>query len=416
MPSILLAEDYDDLREMIKQMLEQEGYTVEAAANGQAASGLLHSRQFDLLILDWDLPYRSGIDVCRSFRQTGGVTPILMLTGKKGIDDKAAGFDAGADDYLTKPFHPKELAVRVKALLRRHPSFEPRSDRPQEPLIGTTISDRYLILSLLGRGSTGVIYKARHQLLNKFVALKVLHPQLAGDRESLGRFKREAQAASTLCHPNIVSVHDFGISASGLPFLVMDYLEGVSLADVIAREGHLPPLRAISIFADACDALSHAHRHGIIHRDIKPGNMMLIAGESDKEVLKILDFGIARLLDNEQARLTQTGEIVGSPMYMSPEQCLGKDVDGRSDIFSLGCVMYMTLCGSEPFVGANIFETMHKRTVQAAVPFSVMAPGLSIPACLETVVLRALNQDTNERHQSMEELKADIEKAAAQLS
>jgi CheY-like chemotaxis protein len=414
---ILIAEDYDDLREMIKDLLTQESHCVMDAPNGRVAQDMLNQDTFDLIILDWELPHVFGIDICKQFRSRGGKTPILMLTGKKDISDKEQGFDAGADDYLTKPFHPKELSARVKALLRRAASsISVNLVETPEAMVGQTISDRYEVLSLLGRGSTGLIYRAKHLFLKRDVAVKILYPQLVIDAESMARFKQEAQAVSTLNHPNIVTVYDFGILPSGLPYLAMDYSEGTTLYDVLANEDHLPPHRAVPIFLQACQALAHSHSRGVIHRDIKPSNIMLIAQPDGTEFLKIVDFGIAKLLKSEQsAQLTQDGEVLGSPLYMSPEQCLGQDLDQRSDIFSLGCVMYTTLCGKDPFVGGNIMETMYLRTVEKAKPFSQIRPDLSILTQLEKVVQKALLRHPMDRQQSMSELASELTFVAKRL-
>ena len=417
MARILIAEDYDDLREMIKDLLTQESHFVMDAPNGRVAQDMLNQDSFDLIILDWELPHVYGIDICKQFRSRGGKTPILMLTGKKDISDKEEGFDAGADDYLTKPFHPKELSARVKALLRRAASsISINLVETPEAMVGQTISDRYEVMSLLGRGSTGLIYRAKHLFLKRDVAIKILYPQLVIDAESMARFKQEAQAISTLSHPNIVTVYDFGILPSGLPYLAMDYSEGTTLYDVLNIEDHLPAHRAVPIFLQACQALAHSHSRGVIHRDIKPSNIMLIAQPDDTEFLKIVDFGIAKLLKSEQsAQLTQDGEVLGSPLYMSPEQCLGQELDQRSDIFSLGCVMYTTLCGRDPFVGGNIMETMYLRTVERPKTFGEIRPDLSIITQLEKVVQKALLRHPVDRQQSMSEVYSELMFVAKRL-
>ena len=419
MARILIAEDYDDLRELIREMLIKDSHSVEALDNGADAQEMLQSDKFDLIILDWELPKLYGIDVCKQYRLQGGKTPILMLTGKKSINDKEQGFEAGADDYLTKPFHPKELAARVKALLRRGSETTINIDLVEHPkdLVGEVIADRYEILELLGRGSTGLIYKAKHKILDRQVAIKLLYPQLVIDSESMQRFQQEAQAISKLSHPNIVTVYDFGKLGSGLPYLAMDYSDGVTLHETLAREDHLPVGRAIPLFMQACQALAHSHAHGVLHRDIKPSNIMLVNGAGNKEYLKIVDFGIAKLLKQEQSlNLTQDGEVLGSPLYMSPEQCMGNELDSRSDIFSLGCVMYVTLLGREPFVGKNIMETMYLRTAENAKPFNEKRPDLSIPQTLEAVVLKALSRQPDQRQQTMDELLGDLTDVALQIS
>jgi serine/threonine protein kinase/CheY-like chemotaxis protein len=411
---ILLAEDYDDLRDMISELLRGQEHSVEAHGNGKDAQEATESHSFDLMILDWDLPQVQGIDICRRHRATGGSTPILMLTGKKGVSDKEAAFDMGADDYLTKPFHPKELLSRVKALLRRA-STSSGGITIGELKEGSMFVDRYEVVMALGRGSTGIIYKAKHLYLNRLVALKVLHPQLIAEAESVARFKREAQAISSLNHPNVITVYDFGITPEGLPFIVMDFSGGETLMSRITSRDHLGPEECLPLFIQACDALSHAHARGVIHRDVKPGNMLIVQDENGKESLKLVDFGIAKMPQAGPAmQITQNNDVLGSPLYMSPEQCMGVQLDCRTDIFSLGCVMYTALMGREPFMGENILDTMYRRTVEDPVPFREVRPDISLPQILllEAVVFRALERDMESRYQTMDELKRDLQRLA----
>lgn len=413
---ILLAEDYDDLRDMISELLRSQQHVVEAFDNGSDAQATLLQRNFDLLILDWDLPKVLGIDICKNFRSKGGTAPVLMLTGKKGVRDKEAGFDAGADDYLTKPFHPKELLARIKALLRRGQSTAGGAIPVGELAPGTMFADRYEIIMTLGRGSTGIIYKANHCYINRLVALKVLHPQLVSETESVSRFRREAQAISSLSHPNIISIYDFGITNDGLPYLVMDFTGGETLMTRVSTRDHLEPDEALPIFIQACDALAHAHSKGVIHRDVKPGNMLIVEDPNGKDMLKLVDFGIAKVEGPQALQITQNGDVLGSPLYMSPEQCMGAQLDTRTDIFSLGCVMYTTLMGREPFVGENVLDTMYRRTVEDAKPFQVMRPDIDLPQGLEAVVFKALAREVSDRYQTMDDLRKDLETLVCALA
>jgi serine/threonine protein kinase len=282
-------------------------------------------------------------------------------------------------------------------------------DKSQQ-LIGKVLGGHYQILSPIGAGGMSAVYKARHDMLDRIVAVKIMHAHMLAQQGSLARFQQEAKAASHLAHPNIISVHDFGVSQDEQVYLVMDYLEGISLGDVLAQEGHLAPQRAVPIFIQICDALHHAHHKGIIHRDLKPSNVMLVNTESLEDVVKIVDFGIAKLLPGaaiESQRLTQTGEVFGSPIYMSPEQCTGQTLDARSDVFSLGCVMYETLCGKPPFIGQNMLETMYIRLSDKAKPFD---PELKVPKQLEAVIMIAIAREPENRYQTMLELRQDLEK------
>ncbi len=252
----------------------------------------------------------------------------------------------------------------------------------------------------------GVVYQAKHLLMNRIVAIKMLRGEQSGDEKSFERFKQEARAISVLDHPNIVSIHDFGISSQGQPYLVMDFLDGTSLNQVVTSNGPLPWQRAVQIFLQAAAALAHAHKHGILHRDIKPGNILLLSGEK-ADLVKIVDFGIAKIFDpanNASQRLTATGELLLSPVYMSPEQCVGRSLDARSDIYSLGCVMYNVLAGIPPFAGVTAAETVSKHILDTPKAFSAVHPETSVPEALEEMILKALNKDPSKRQQSMQEL------------
>lgn len=280
-----------------------------------------------------------------------------------------------------------------------------------DPLVGTVLADRYKILSVLGRGGMSIVYKARHQLMDRVVALKMLHAQLVSDPQSLNRFQLEAKAVSALNHPNIIMVYDFGITEKGLPYLVMDFLQGMSIADIIQEEGQLDVVRGVNIFIQACEGLAHAHYKNVVHRDLKPSNIMLVTGEEGESVVKIVDFGIAKLLSPDGQsiqRLTQTGEVVGSPLYMSPEQLMGHKLDARSDIYSMGCVIYESLTGKPPFLGDNVIDTMRKHLDEAPMPLKTARADLAIPEHLEHVVLKALAKEPIDRYQTMKELRDDL--------
>ncbi|MBI4533628.1 MAG: serine/threonine protein kinase, partial [Candidatus Melainabacteria bacterium] len=275
----------------------------------------------------------------------------------------------------------------------------------QDQLIGTKLADRYLILSVIGHGGMGVVYKAKHELMDRVVAIKMLQSQLISDSLSVKRFQQEARAASKLKHPNVITLFDFGVSPTGQPYLVMDYLKGISLSEVIKRDGHVGVDRCLKIFMQACSALEHAHEQGVIHRDLKPGNIMLVEEGDEKDFVKVVDFGVAKLLwgsDEEGQRLTQTGEVCGSPVYMSPEQCQGLRLDARSDIYSMGVVLYETLTGKLPLLGKTMVDTMSRHISEMPPPFSEVRPDLYIPERLESVVFKSLQKDPSDRHQTME--------------
>lgn len=284
----------------------------------------------------------------------------------------------------------------------------------EDPLIGSVLADRYKITSVLGEGGWGVVYGAVHELMKKEVAIKVLHAHYIKDETNRARFQREAQAISRLDHPNIISVHDFGMSKEGYHYLVMDLVKGTSLAAILDEEGFLEVERALALFLQIASALAHAHEQGIIHRDLKPGNIMIVAQPAGEHV-KILDFGVAKVLPQEGdhvQQLSRTGEIFGTSLYLSPEQCLAKPLDHRSDIYALGCLMYETLTGLPPHIGSNLFETLQKHVLSPVVPLRQAREGLAVPAELDAIVLRALEKDPGKRFQACAELVESLQKIA----
>jgi len=281
----------------------------------------------------------------------------------------------------------------------------------KEPRVGDIIADRYEIMGILGDGGMGKVYKARHNLMKRVVAIKMLLPHLVQSGPALKRFQQEAQAASALKHPHIMTVHDFGISDKGMPFLVMDYLEGVSLSSLLQELGALPQDRSVNIFIQACSALSHAHKNGVVHRDLKPANLMLIDFDGQPDFLMVVDFGIAKLLqpDGAAEQLTHTGEVFGSPLYMSPEQCRGKELDPRSDIYSLGCVLYRTVTGRPVFAGRDAMECMFKQVNDLPSRFGDVCPEFGLSDKLETAVFKAIAKDPEDRYQTMAEFRDALE-------
>lgn len=282
-----------------------------------------------------------------------------------------------------------------------------------DPFVGTLLADKYKIISVCGRGGMGLVYKARQQLIDRIVAIKMLKADLLGDEQSVRRFQLEAKAASRLQHPNVVTVHDFGVvESTAQPYLVMDYIEGESLAEIIKRDGRLNVRRAVPIFVQTCSALEHAHRQHVVHRDVKPSNIVLVKTEDTDDFVKVVDFGIAKLTSlsgTESMHLTKTGEVFGSPIYMSPEQCQGLALDARSDIYSLGATMYESLVGFPPLVGKTLVDTMHKHINETPPSLRATWPELCVPEGIERVIMKALEKDKELRYDSMLEMKEALE-------
>jgi len=275
------------------------------------------------------------------------------------------------------------------------------------------LGDKYEVLSLLGRGGMGAVYKVRDRSLQQIFAVKVLKSNLVEDASSVKRFEREAQAASALTHPNLVAVYDFGVGREGAPYLVMDYVDGTSLEELIKKERFIDVPHALDIFSQVAEAASYAHVRGVIHRDIKPNNILITRAESGLDFVKLIDFGIAKVLPSEARatqNLTQTGEIFGSPLYMSPEQCQGQRLDARSDIYSIGCVMYEALAGKPPFQGDNPVQTILKHINSDPTLFSELKLSYRIAPDLERVVMHCLEKQPGDRYQTADELFRDLER------
>jgi|688.fasta_scaffold131700_1 serine/threonine protein kinase len=270
------------------------------------------------------------------------------------------------------------------------------------------VGGRYEILELIGQGGAGAVYKVKHQALNKIFALKALNSGVSTDEKALRRFDAEAKTVGNLSSPYLIQVHDYGVTDSGIPYLVLDYIEGTNLADEIARLEHLDESRVLALFSMVCEGLQHAHANQIVHRDLKPSNIMLLRDEDGNEIPKIVDFGIAKRQAIENS-VTQTGEIFGTPLYMSPEQCLGKPVDARSDIYSLGCVMYEALTGVPPLAGVNPVETVLRHINDAPVPLRKACGDWKVSAEMEQVVMSCIDKDAKNRPESASLVQKNLE-------
>jgi beta-lactam-binding protein with PASTA domain/predicted Ser/Thr protein kinase len=266
------------------------------------------------------------------------------------------------------------------------------------------LSDRYEIGEILGFGGMSEVHLARDLRLHRDVAVKVLRADLARDPSFYLRFRREAQNAAALNHPAIVAVYDTGeaeTAAGPLPYIVMEYVDGVTLRDIVHTEGPMPSKRAIEVIADACQALNFSHQHGIIHRDVKPANIMI----SKAGAVKVMDFGIARALADANS-VTQTAAVIGTAQYLSPEQARGEKVDARSDVYSLGCVLYEMLTGEPPFTGDSPVAVAYQHVREDPVPPSQRHDAIAPE--LDAVVLKALAKNPDNRYQSAAEMRGDL--------
>ncbi|HMF57134.1 MAG TPA: protein kinase [Pyrinomonadaceae bacterium] len=285
-------------------------------------------------------------------------------------------------------------------------------EKTSDNLIGKTLADKYRIEELLNKGGMGAVYRGTHVLMDKTVAVKVLHPALAADDKIVARFTREAKAASRISHPHALSVTDFGEAENGVVFLVMEYLHGRTLKEVIHEDGAMPLARATFIIKQISGALDEAHSQGVVHRDLKSDNIMLLdVGGGDWA--KVLDFGIAKIIQplEQDPALTSPNLIIGTPQYMSPEQCSqASDIDSRSDIYSLGIILYEMLVGHVPFTGESPTAIMMKHLQDA--PPSVLEERRDLPAAVDKVVARALAKRPEDRYQSASQLTQALTLAA----
>jgi serine/threonine-protein kinase len=293
-------------------------------------------------------------------------------------------------------------------MMRRGDFMDPQQGPPQpDPLIGQTIGN-YLVTQKLGEGGMGAVYLAEHPSIGKKVALKVLHSEFSNNQEIAARFFQEAKAVNDIGHPNIVDIVDFGILRGGagreqLVYFIMEHLAGMTLSQVIRSEAPLPAERALAIALQVADALSASHRCGIVHRDLKPDNIMLMQRGRERDFVKLLDFGIAKLTGGNAmgSHRTRAGIIMGTPAYMSPEQCEGRDtVDLRTDVYALGIVMYEMLTGRVPFLGESYGEILVQHLTQPPAPVSQFR---TLPAHVEAVVMKALEKRADMRYPTMDE-------------
>ena len=277
---------------------------------------------------------------------------------------------------------------------------------------GDLISHQYQIMRCLGSGGMSTVYQARDLTSEEVLAIKMLNSEISLDDEARKRFEREVLSMSRLRHENLLAMKGYGQTPQGHTFFVMEYLTGRSLATELIRKGPLEPRRACGIFLQVCAGMAHVHEAGIIHRDLKPGNIYLV-GQDGVDRVKVLDFGIAKMevnLEGHNNTLTQVGQVLGSPRYMSPEQCTGMKLDSRSDIYSLGCVMYQALTGQTPFNGENALNILFKQVNERPPAFSVVTAQPLIPPVLEAIIMRALAKSPNDRHQTMSALAEELQR------
>jgi tRNA A-37 threonylcarbamoyl transferase component Bud32 len=289
-----------------------------------------------------------------------------------------------------------------------------------DPLIGSFVGDRFLVHEKLGEGGMGVVYRAEQTAIQRAVALKVLHSHLTQDESLHARFQNEAAASSRLTHPNTVTIYDFGKTDAGALYIAMEFVQGTSLDAEIRGTGALEWKRACRIAVQICGSLSDAHHHSIVHRDLKPENIMLCSRGGESDVVKVLDFGIAKILEDEgqdqRQALTKTGMVFGTPQYMSPEQIRGEKVDHRTDIYSLGVILYEMFTGVLPFIAEMPMGVLSKHLVDRPPSFKEKNPAVNVPESVEAIVMSTLSKKAEDRPKTMKELAASLAEAVGTVS
>jgi eukaryotic-like serine/threonine-protein kinase len=323
----------------------------------------------------------------------------------------------------------RDVAVTPAPIVRANTPMSSSGVRARDPslpdpIIGASLAGRYQVTRKIGEGGMGAVYEARHTLIGKRVAIKVLLDKYVQKADVVARLQQEARLASSIGHENIVDITDFGETDDGRTFVVMEFLEGESLAQLLQRDGPLPPRRAVTIARQIASALGAAHDKGVIHRDVKPENVF-ICQRGERDFVKVVDFGISKALKpmedgdgfdasnsptpSGSPRLTQTGMVLGTPLYMSPEQARGEDdLDHRIDVYALGTILYETLTGETPFQGTNYLSIISQVIASEPRPPGQVRPDLEITPALESVVMKAMAKERTTRYQTMAEVDADL--------
>ena len=350
-----------------------------------------------LLILDRNLPGEDALEVCRALRadpRGARAFVALLAPGQKSEVQLIHARSVGAE-VLFRPVDVKAVhrwLTRGRVVSGALRASDPNLRRWDEGLVGRTIEDKYLVLGLLGSGGMGAVYKVRHLLVDELLAFKVIHADLAARPRFRERFAREAKTMLRVVHPHAVAVRDCGETQDGLLYLTMDLMSGRTLRDVVDESGALPEARAIRVTEQIAGALTAAHDKGVVHRDLKPDNVLL---ERNDQV-RVCDFGLAKLLeDSDIHEVTGTGMVLGTPHYMAPEQASGRVEDGRSDVYALGCMLYELLCGSPPFQGRSAYQLLQAHVIQSPLPFAQR--GVRVSPRLEALVMRMLAKQLADR-------------------
>ncbi|HET7293966.1 MAG TPA: response regulator [Vicinamibacteria bacterium] len=422
--TVLIVDDNEKNLELLGDVLRSRAYRVRGALSGSQALKIAATRPPDLILLDLQMPDTDGYEVCRRLKHDPATReiPVIVISALDDVTDKVKAFEAGAVDYVTKPFQAPEVLSRVGAHLqlfqlqrdleRKNAELQKSNEELRQAqartervfsalaaaLPGTVLDEKYRLDERIGTGGYGTVFRAEQLGLKRPVAVKVFRPWEGADNSlALERFRREGISACRLNHPNAVSVLDCGISSSGIAYLVMELLEGDTLSALLRSAGRIAPSRCAQILGPVCDMLAVAHEAGLVHRDIKPDNVFLHRTPRGDEMVKVLDFGIAKLIGDVEEPLshTLTRNLVGTPSYVCPERLSGLDYDGRADTYSVGVMLYQMLSGRLPFPlpRANAFAAALAAIQREPPPLS----DVELPTEVETLVMRALAKEPSRR-------------------
>lgn len=424
---ILIVDDNLNNLQLLGNLLTENEYRVRMANSGRRAIGAIRAGIPELIMLDITMPEMDGYEVCQQLKAdpTTNPIPIIFISALDDVFDKVKAFKVGGVDYITKPFQIEEVLVRIenqltisrlrKELERQNIELAKEKEALllaqkrtnlvfsalAETLPGTVLEGKYRLEHKIGKGGYAVVYKATQLSLNRPVAIKIFQPTPGNDSGlALDRFRFEGASTSRITHPNAVSILEFDISFSGIAYLAMEFLQGYTLADELGEKKIFSSRRSLEIIIPVCEVLAEAHKLGIIHRDIKPDNIFLHQ-TSNGEVVKVLDFGIAKSFNNDSEiyveNLTSEGLVLGTPTYMSPERLKNHPYDGRSDVYSVGIILYHMLSGECPFEAfdrsVTTIITMHLMHTPA--PIQEMNP--NVPGVLAEIVMKTLDKRAENR-------------------
>src|SRR5262249_3506874 len=311
--------------------------------------------------------------------------------------------------------HPSDAATQIDAKETNANEARVTGERfskGDDPRVGLILDSKYKLIASLGQGGMGSVFRAQRLHIGDEVAVKLLHHDLVREKQALERFRREARTAAMIRHPNVVSIHDFndGTGQTSEAYIGMELVQGVSLGSLLRREGRMSPERAVRLMQDICAGVGVAHRQRLLHRDLKPDNVIVVppSHEGDEETAKVVDFGLAKVRDVAQTALTQTGAVLGTLYYMSPEQCNGEELDARADVYSLGAILYEMLTGAPPFRSNNFAGLISKHLHEPPPHFP---SSLGVPPAIESACLRALAKNRNHRQPDAIAFGQDLQKA-----